>query len=390
MPLHPDLTGSNVHVIHAYTYADSTARLAASGFASADEGRCAYQQSDRTLWVLTRASPVEWKEITAGGGGLPLHASTHQDGGADELAVESLPTASNNTAHVLKPDGSGGVTFGAPPAPNTHASSHSTGGSDPVSVLNLAAGSNDTSKFFRPDGSGGIELATPAGGGGFDIRDVIVADHFLLGAFASGSFGSADWRLSVSGTGAAVSQAPEAGHPGVARLEGGTAAAGRASVYLGDSAAGGSMLIGGNAITFEVLVKFTGLLLATDLELAQVGLGLEWTATGELLSGLYVRVVGGLTPKFELVAATAGVRTVATGTTTVLINKWYRVGFVWTPGGAGAQLKVNGANEGSAVTTNIPAAAVGVGFKIDGAGGTEPNLLVDYVTLTQVTAKEDP
>jgi hypothetical protein len=41
------------------------------------------------------------------------HASRHSDGGADEVTVENLATAAVDTAYALKPDGLGGVAFGA-------------------------------------------------------------------------------------------------------------------------------------------------------------------------------------------------------------------------------------------------------------------------------------
>lgn len=41
------------------------------------------------------------------------HATEHEDGGGDEVTVENLPTAASNTSLVLKPDGAGGVSFGA-------------------------------------------------------------------------------------------------------------------------------------------------------------------------------------------------------------------------------------------------------------------------------------
>jgi len=45
------------------------------------------------------------------------HASTHSDGGSDEITVEDLATGSVNTAHVLKPDGAGGLVMGPAPSP---------------------------------------------------------------------------------------------------------------------------------------------------------------------------------------------------------------------------------------------------------------------------------
>lgn len=45
-----------------------------------------------------------------------LHAAAHSDGGGDEITVEDLATDSSNTAHVVKPDGAGGLVVGAAPA----------------------------------------------------------------------------------------------------------------------------------------------------------------------------------------------------------------------------------------------------------------------------------
>lgn len=45
--------------------------------------------------------------------GNGAHASTHSDGGSDEISVEDLATADTNTSFVLRPDGVGGVAFSA-------------------------------------------------------------------------------------------------------------------------------------------------------------------------------------------------------------------------------------------------------------------------------------
>ena len=42
-----------------------------------------------------------------------LHAPSHSNGGTDEITIENLGTASANTAYALKPDGAGGLAFGA-------------------------------------------------------------------------------------------------------------------------------------------------------------------------------------------------------------------------------------------------------------------------------------
>lgn len=68
MGLHKNITGDDNHVNHAWTYADQTARLAATGFTPADVGKDAFQQDNRTFWRLTDDAPITWVDITAGGG----------------------------------------------------------------------------------------------------------------------------------------------------------------------------------------------------------------------------------------------------------------------------------------------------------------------------------
>ncbi len=50
----------------SFDYADSTARLAATGFVAADVGTFAIQRSDDTMWVLTGYSPITWSGAESG------------------------------------------------------------------------------------------------------------------------------------------------------------------------------------------------------------------------------------------------------------------------------------------------------------------------------------
>lgn len=67
MSFHKGLTGLNIHVPYAWTYADATARLAATGFVAADVGKLAKQSSDCTLWILCTHSPIVWNPVSADG-----------------------------------------------------------------------------------------------------------------------------------------------------------------------------------------------------------------------------------------------------------------------------------------------------------------------------------
>lgn len=67
MALHRTLTTTDgIHILHAYSYADETARLAASGFVAEDVGKMAQQQADGTFWILSNHSPITWIPVAGG------------------------------------------------------------------------------------------------------------------------------------------------------------------------------------------------------------------------------------------------------------------------------------------------------------------------------------
>lgn len=107
---HADLTGVNIHVPYAWSYADSTAREAATGFDSGDVGKLALQEDDYSLWILTDDSPVAW--VLVGTGASPAdhdHAGVAGDGGTFDAANLTSGTATDG--YVLTSDGSGGATW---------------------------------------------------------------------------------------------------------------------------------------------------------------------------------------------------------------------------------------------------------------------------------------
>jgi len=66
MSLHKNLPYTEVHVAYAFSYADSTARTAATGFLSGDVGKIARQLDNNSLWMLTNYSPIAWKDVGSG------------------------------------------------------------------------------------------------------------------------------------------------------------------------------------------------------------------------------------------------------------------------------------------------------------------------------------
>jgi len=62
MSRHQDLTAN--HILESFTYANSTARMAATGFVAGDVGRVAYQTDQGTYYRLTATTPTWIAENT--------------------------------------------------------------------------------------------------------------------------------------------------------------------------------------------------------------------------------------------------------------------------------------------------------------------------------------
>lgn len=85
---------------YKYTYADATARGAASGFVPADVGVLALQLDNASLWLLSDDSPVTWVQI-GGSAGLTDVTTTKGDLLArSSSAVARLAVGSNGQALV--------------------------------------------------------------------------------------------------------------------------------------------------------------------------------------------------------------------------------------------------------------------------------------------------
>lgn len=86
MALHKNLPSAEIHIIQAFTYANASARIGATGLVAGDVGKVALQTDNMSFWVLTNYSPVTWIDL-AGTGVVTAHASTHKGDGSDPIAV---------------------------------------------------------------------------------------------------------------------------------------------------------------------------------------------------------------------------------------------------------------------------------------------------------------
>jgi hypothetical protein len=226
----------------------------------------------------------------------------------------------------------------------------------------------------------------------YDPINTLVEDHFMTGNLDTDEIGKMGWRRSINGTAAATILLSEGGHPGIIQLKSGTGALGRSSIHLGNGI-GFPMIIGGvNQIAFESLVKFDTTINAADLEDAHMGLAGMWDNNNAMADGICITLEPSITNVFRLRVMNSTVATVVNSTTAVALNTWYRVGFVVSdPGGTpSVQMYINGSAEGSPITTNIPTTSLACGFRNRSIGtSNNPGLQIDYITMNQVTDKED-
>jgi hypothetical protein len=79
-----------IHIIHAYEYADETARLAATGFVAGDVGKVALQEDDPSWWLLTDYSPITWVEL--GGGAVTDTDAIHKSSSGEIASISAKAT----------------------------------------------------------------------------------------------------------------------------------------------------------------------------------------------------------------------------------------------------------------------------------------------------------
>ena len=63
---HAELTGTNIHVPHRFTYANAAGREAEAGAVAGDVGCLALQSDDNSLWRLVDDTPLTWALVAGG------------------------------------------------------------------------------------------------------------------------------------------------------------------------------------------------------------------------------------------------------------------------------------------------------------------------------------
>jgi len=224
-----------------------------------------------------------------------------------------------------------------------------------------------------------------------------IDEPFHTGNLNQNTIGIYGWRSTGTGNGNAITVQQEAGHPGIIQLKTGVAAGGRRSVYMGQPSSLSWILSTSgisNTIEVEWLIKFGGSIIAADLEVAQLGLfsSADEAPAGVAVDGIGVILDPTASTTFRIMSADGGTRSFSDGTTVVALGTWYRVSMVYTDTGSGGslQLKVNGNNEGSPITTNFPTVALHEMAKIDSQPGTiSPTIDIDRMRIFYAPNMED-
>jgi hypothetical protein len=76
MVLHKSLAIGDIHVPYQWSYADATARGAATGFVANDVGKLSRQLDDNSFWVLTDESPIAWVRLGIAVDSTAIHKAT--------------------------------------------------------------------------------------------------------------------------------------------------------------------------------------------------------------------------------------------------------------------------------------------------------------------------
>jgi len=99
MTFHTEEVAGSIHILQNYEFADETARLASTGFVSADLGKVARQLDNNSFYILTAITPT-WALIT---GTLPSGGSFLGSFDANDATFPSSApaVASSRNAHPI-------------------------------------------------------------------------------------------------------------------------------------------------------------------------------------------------------------------------------------------------------------------------------------------------
>jgi len=115
MTLHGNIPLGDHHIPYNWTYADATARAAASGLLAGDDGKLARQLDDDSLWMLTDYSVPTWTAVGGGSGGSSLwqRAGTELTtlNAGDDVTVDGVFSIQRSGSPIFQINAAGFIGF---------------------------------------------------------------------------------------------------------------------------------------------------------------------------------------------------------------------------------------------------------------------------------------
>jgi hypothetical protein len=163
------------------------------------------------------------------GGGLPLHGSTHYDGGSDPIDIDQLRTSGGIPGYLMEA-GAGGSISWVPHTVPPHAANHAHGGTDELDISTLGSTTAPAAGYLAAsDGANGLSWVSPTAPGAHKATHYEGgSDSIDVADLSSASATGPEQLVRSNGTGGL--EWTSAGTPGAIQPDD-TAAEGSASTY---------------------------------------------------------------------------------------------------------------------------------------------------------------
>lgn len=284
--------------------------------------------------LVTDGTNTSWQTISGGGS----HASTHGDGGADEISIDA---------------------------------SQVTSGLFPVTKLDLISKggiitSNGSNNLILPVGSDlKIPSADSTASEGISYKYLCeLYDPKYYIKFEDDFIGDgANWSVTTTGanTGILLQNTSTQIHEGIVSLQTGTQSTGHTNMTTNTQ----GFLLGNGLRFFECKIMFPVLSVTGQLYISRIGYGDQGgTVTTEHNQGVYWEYNSSNSLNFAYVSASFGSRTRVLTSIPVVANTWYRLGFLVNDLANSITFYINGVAQPTIITTNITTTGL-MGYNID-------------------------
>jgi len=316
--------------------------------------------------INSTLTSLDGRITTLEGAGIASHASTHENGGADELALDASQITNGNLAL----------------ARNSLLTKGSLITSDNTTPIELLVASDRGILSADSTSSNGLsykylcELYNP--------KDYIKFEDDFIGD-------GANWSVTTTGTstGILLQNTSTQLHEGIVSLQTGNTSTGHTNITTNLQ----GFLLGNGLRFFECKVMFPVLSVTGQLYIARIGFGDQGgTVTTEHNQGVYWEYNSSNSLNFAYVSASFASRTRVLSATPVVANQWYRLGFLVNAGATEITFYINGVAQATTITTNITTTGL-MGYNIDirKTSGTTSRLIhVDFYRSFKLFTSRTP